>query len=123
MTDRNIEDHMTKKLTDVQMDDVLKVMVGLCKKEGLDPTKLRNDSKLHAKMYPKLVERDAEWQGLENNIEWVGSEAHKHFKWHVKNLLRDQGEWLANQVNPPNKAVADDHDDESAEDEQEEMPP
>ena len=61
MTDRNIEDHLGKKLTDVQMDDVLKVLVNLCKKEALDPAKLRNDSKLHAKMYPMLVERADEW--------------------------------------------------------------
>ena len=80
MTNRNVEDHLTKKLTEVQMDDVLKVMIGLCKELGLDPAKLRNDNKLHAKLYPRLVERDAEWQGLENNVEWVGSTAHNHFK-------------------------------------------
>ena len=45
---RNIAEHLDKKLTDIQREDIDKALLELVEKEKLDYTKLKNDGKLHA---------------------------------------------------------------------------
>ncbi|MDP6207211.1 MAG: hypothetical protein QGG01_02820 [Roseibacillus sp.] len=105
------------------MEDLTKVLVDTCNKEGLDPSNIKySDAALHAKLYPRLIERCSEWEGLENNIQWVGSRAFSHFKGHLKNCLGVKGAVLAKKLTPKKEVVTlpfdSDSDDQVEEDTQ-----
>ena len=60
--ERKIVEHMNKKLTTPQMEDVSKSVIKMVKEHKIDPTKLKNDKHLHAGLYPYLIERAGdEW--------------------------------------------------------------
>ena len=119
MAQRPIRDNMEKRLTALQLDDVSKEMINLCRREGLNPATLKNDDALEMLLLPLLVERDDEWAGLEGNIEWKGSSARKHFKEQVKNTIRLDGAWLMKELMPKKKAAIQPVDDDDSEDQPE----
>lgn len=90
------------------MDDITKSTLRFVREEKLQPHELKNDAKFHARLYPYLLERaEDEWEGVFETIEWADSAAYKHFKDHTKNLLKRDGQWLYEELNPQKKAAKD----------------
>ena len=57
----------------------------------LDPAEVKNGPILEDQIMPYLHKRHEDWQGLDRDIQWKGSTAHKHLHDHLKNLLRKKG--------------------------------
>ena len=106
------------------MDDITKSALKLVREEKLLPHELKNDAKLHARLYPYLLERaEDEWEGVFDTIEWAHSAAYKHLKEHMKNLLKRDGQWLYEELSPQKKAVKDTTDKVVPEDQSETVTP
>ena len=93
--ERKVVNRMDKRLLTLHMEDVQKAVIKMVKDEDLDPTKLKNDDKFHARLYPYLLERKGEeWEGAVSHPKWEGSVAYKHVVEHIHNKVKNKGAWV-----------------------------
>ena len=93
-----IKHRLKERLDGNDQADIRSAILNFAIDEDADTSKMKPDHYLVRALLPYLNRVSTNWKGLINNVEFPGSNIHKHMLEYLKNQLRDKGRVLKTKV-------------------------